>query len=70
MLYLKIKTSPPNDEEFFISTEITANFGKFLESSIISKKHDILNIILSNSKTDEKKLVYSITKPFDKLLKP
>ena len=40
-----------------------------IKSPIISKKHDILNLILSNCKTDEKNLVYPITKPFDKLFK-
>ena len=50
-------------------TEIAANVGKFLKSPIISQKRDILNLILSDSKTDGKNLCFSITKPFDRLLK-
>ena len=49
--------------------EIAANVGKFLKSPIISQKRDILNLILSDCKTEGKNLCFSITKPFDKLLK-
>ena len=48
---------------------MAANVGKFLKSPIISQKRDILNLILSDCKTDGKNLCFSITKPFDKLLK-
>ena len=43
--------------------------GKFLKSPIISQKRDILKLILSDCKTEGKNLCFSITKPFDKLLK-
>ena len=50
-------------------TEIAANVGKFFKSPIISQKRDILNLILSGCKTEGKNLCFSMTKPFDKLLK-
>ena len=48
---------------------MAANVGKFLKSPIVSQKRDILNLILSDCKTDGKNLCFSITKPFDRLLK-
>ncbi len=38
--------------------EIAANVGKFLKSPIISQKRDILNLILSDCKTDGKIFVF------------
>ena len=49
--------------------EVAANAGKILKSPIISQKRDILNLILSDCKTEGKNLCFSIRKPFDKLLK-
>ena len=40
----------------------------YFQSSIISKKHEILKLLLSNSEVNGKKLTFSIIKPFDKLL--
>jgi len=65
--YLEIDTE--TDEILANIAEVAANVGKFLKSPIISQKRDILKLILSNCKTDGKNLCFSITKPFDKLLK-
>lgn len=65
--YLEIDTE--TDETLVNIAEIAANVGKFLKSPIISQKRDILNLILSDCKTERKNLCFSITKPFDKLLK-
>ncbi len=65
--YLEIDTE--TDEILANIAEVAANVGKFLKSPIISQKRDILKLILSNCKTDEKNLCFTITKPFDKMLK-
>ena len=65
--YLEIDTE--TDEILANIAEVAANVGKFLKSPIISQKRDILNLILSDCKTEGKNLCFSITKPFDKLLK-
>lgn len=65
--YLEIDTE--TDETLANIAEIAANVGKFLKSPIISQKRDILNLILSDCKTEGKNLCFSITKPFDVLLK-
>lgn len=65
--YLEIDTE--TDEILANIAEVAANVGKFLKSPIISQKRDILKLILSDCKTDGKNLCFSITKPFDKLLK-
>lgn len=65
--YLEIDTE--TDEILANIAEVAANIGKFLKSPIISQKRDILKLILSNCKTDEKNLCFTITKPFDKMLK-
>ena len=49
--------------------EIAANVEKFLKSPIISEKRDILKLILSDCKTEEKNIAFSIVKPFNELLK-
>ncbi len=65
--YLEIDTK--TDEILANIAEVAANVGKFLKSPIISQKRDILKLILSDCKTDEKNLCFSIGKPFDELLK-
>ena len=65
--YLEIDTE--TDEILTNIAEVAAHVGKFLKSPIISQKRDILKLILSNCKTDEKNLCFTITKPFDKMLK-
>mgnify|MGYP001134719701 FL=1 len=65
--YLEIDTE--TDEILTNIAEVAANVGKFLKSPIISQKRDILKLILSNCKTDGKNLCFTITKPFDKMLK-
>ena len=65
--YLEIDEN--TDEMLVNIAKIAANVGSFLKSPIISKKRDILKLILSDCKTDGKNLCFSITKPFDKLLK-
>ena len=65
--YLEIDTE--TDETLANIAEIAANVGKFLKSPIISQKRDLLNLILSDCKTEGKNLCFSIRKPFDKLLK-
>lgn len=57
------------DEILANIAEVAANVGSFLKSPIISQKKDILNLILSDCKTDGKNLCFSIRKPFDELLK-
>ena len=57
------------DEILANIAEVAANIGSFLKSPIISQKKDILNLILSDSKTEGKNLCFSIRKPFDELLK-
>lgn len=65
--YLEIDDE--TDEMLANIAEIAANVGKFLKSPIISQKRDILNLILSDCKTEGKNLCFSIRKPFGKLLK-
>ena len=65
--YLEIDAE--TDEILANIAEVAANVGKFLKSPIISQKRDILNLILSDCKTDGKNLCFSIAKPFDELLK-
>ena len=65
--YLEIDTE--TDEILANIAEVAANIGVFLKSPIISQKRDILKLILSDCKADGKNLCFSITKPFDKLLK-
>lgn len=43
--------------------------GKYFESSDFSLKEEILQILIPNSLLDSKKIVLSITKPFDAMLK-
>lgn len=57
------------DEILANIAEVAANIGSFLKSPIISQKKDILNLILSDCKTEGKNLCFSIRKPFDELLK-
>ena len=45
------------------------NMGKYFESSDFSLKKEILQILIPNSLLNSKKLVLSITKPFDAMLK-
>ena len=45
------------------------NMGKYFDSSDFSLKKEILQILIPNSLLDSKKLVLSITKPFDAMLK-
>ena len=49
--------------------DVTVNAGKILKSPIISLKRDFLRLILSDFFTDEKNVLFSIVKPFDKLLR-
>ena len=49
--------------------DVTVNAGKILKSPIISLKRDFLRLILSDFFTDRKNVVFSIVKPFDKLLR-
>ena len=49
--------------------DVTVNAGKILKSPIISLKRDFLRLILSDFFTDGKNVVFSIVKPFDKLLR-
>lgn len=65
--YLEIDTE--TDETLANIAEIAANVGKFLKSPILNTKRDILNLILSDCKTDGKNLYFSINKPFDELIK-
>ena len=65
--YLEIDTE--TDEILANIAEVAANVGVFLKSPILSTKKEILRLILSDCKTDGKSLCFSITKPFDKLLK-
>ena len=54
--YLEIDTE--TDETLANIAEIAANVGKFLESPIVLQKRNILNLILSDCKTDGKNLYY------------
>ena len=65
--YLEIDAE--TDEILANIAEIAANVGKFLKSPIISEKIDILKLILSDCKTEEKNIAFSIVKPFNELLK-
>ncbi len=65
--YLEIDAE--TDEILANIAEIAANVGKFLKSPIISEKRDILKLILSDCKTEEKNIAFSIVKPFNELLK-
>ena len=49
-------------------SNVALNIGDVYKRSIISEKHRILQLLLSNSVVDGKSLYFSITKPFDKLL--
>ena len=65
--YLEIDTE--TDEILANIAEVAANIGVFLKSPILSTKKEILRLILSDCKTEGKNLCFSITKPFDVLLK-
>ncbi len=65
--YLEIDDN--TDEMLANIAKVAANVGIFLKSPIISKKRDILRLILSDCKTDGKNIAFSIAKPFDVLLK-
>jgi site-specific DNA recombinase len=65
--YLEIDTE--TDEILANIAEVAANIGVFLKSPILSTKKEILRLILSDCKIEGKNLCFSITKPFDKLLK-
>lgn len=65
--YLEIDTE--TDEILANIAEIAVNVEKFLKSPILSTKRDILNLILSDCKTEGKNLCFTITKPFAVLLK-
>ena len=65
--YLEIDTE--TDEILANIAEVAANVGVFLKSPILSTKKEILRLILSDCKIEGKNLCFSITKPFDKLLK-
>lgn len=65
--YLEIDTE--TDEILVNIAEVAANIGIFLKSPILSTKKEILRLILSDCKIEGKNLCFSITKPFDKLLK-
>ncbi len=54
--YLEIDTE--TDETLANIAEVAANVGNFLKSPIISQKRDILKLILSDCKTDEKKSLF------------
>ena len=49
-------------------SDVALNIGEVYKSSIISEKHRILQLLLSNSVVDGKNLYFSTRKPFDKLL--
>ena len=65
--YLEIDTE--TDKNLVNIAEVVANIGVFLKSPILGTKKEILRLILSDCKTEGKNLCFSITKPFDKLLK-
>lgn len=54
--YLEIDTE--TDEILANIAEIAANIGKFLKSPIVLQKRDILNLILSDCKTEGKIFVF------------
>ena len=51
------------------TVDFANNINKYFDSSYFSLKNEILQILISNSLLDSKKLVLSITKPFDAMLK-
>ena len=57
--YLEIDTE--TDEILTNIAEVAANVGKFLKSPILSTKKEILRLILSDCKIEEKNLCFSIT---------
>ena len=61
-MYNELKTEIELEKE-----KLQKDMDRYLE--IISQKRDILNLILSDCKTEGKNLCFSIAKPFDKLLK-
>ena len=65
--YLEIDTE--TDEILANIAEVAANIGVFLKSPILSTKNEILRLILSDCKIEGKNLCFSITKPFNELLK-
>ena len=65
--YLEIDNE--TDEMLANIAEVAANIGKFLKSPIVAQKREILRLILSDCKTEGKNIAFSITKPFDMLLK-
>lgn len=65
--YLEIDKK--TDEMLTNIAEAAANIGNFLKSPIFAQKREILRLILSNCKTERKNIAFSITKPFDVLLK-
>ena len=48
--------------------EIAANAGNLIRSSKVEQKRQIINLLLSNCELKDKKLVYSIRKPFNVLM--
>lgn len=65
--YLEIDNE--TDEMLANIAEVAANIGNFLKSPIVAQKREILRLILSDCKTEGKNIAFSITKPFDILLK-
>lgn len=65
--YLEVDNE--TDEMLVNIAEVAANIGNFLKSPIVAQKREILRLILSDCKTEGKNIAFSITKPFDKLLK-
>lgn len=65
--YLEIDNE--TDEMLANIAEVAANIGNFLKSPILAQKREILRLILSDCKTEGKNIAFSITKPFDMLLK-
>lgn len=57
------------DEMLANIAEVATNIGNFLKSPIIAQKREILRLILSDCKTEGKNIAFSITKPFNMLLK-
>ncbi len=65
--YLEIDNE--TDEMLANIAEVATNIGNFLKSPILSPKREILRLILSDCKTERKNIAFSITKPFNMLLK-
>lgn len=64
------KNSAKNTEDvkiFDSLLEITASAKRIMNSSIISKKRALLNLVLSNATLNGTSLCFSLKKPFDKL---